>query len=428
MTLKIRWLSALVLLLAVGAVAVRAEEEEAPPGRDYKIELLPAPLPVPVDRPCVRIMAPAALPAGMWSFMGAAQPPLPCPVPFMPAGFAPCGDGCGACTVCPCPNCPLCSASQAPQGGEYVVEMKMMEAGDDEPEVISLPRMCVMEGQTGTVQTGADGSREQSSLQMHATVTKLDKGVLLDLCVVKAGSHTPGNNVLHTHTETAETRLPVALGKTTKLEVSHDSDGDCTSWVEVTVTKAETEARMPKTSAGACPKAMVAEEEEDVESLGLSDFVEFLEDCFDAAAETASSVTGASSGDEPTVVSGEYLQQPPLYSPTASATAVGTCPSCPSHSCGTASTCTQCAATEEAKQQVVHIGFDTLHRRVVMEWNDGKKHFTSSADRLTVHDGCFVLEGHVHMEEPGVDGSVVEVTGEEISWKLPKGVDYHIGD
>ncbi len=246
MTLKIRWLSALVLLLAVGAVAVRAEEEEAPPPRPQTAELLPAPLPVPVDRPCVHVM-PAALPAGVWSFVGAAQPPMPCPVPFMPAGFAPCGDGCGVCTVCPCPNCPLCSLSPAPEGGEYVVEMKMVEAGDDEPKVISHPRICVVEGQTGTVQVAAAGSKEQSTLQMQATLTKLDEGAVLDLCVMKASSFTPGNNVFQSHAETTQHRLPVQFGKATKLELTHDSDGACTSWVEVTVTKVETEARMPKT-------------------------------------------------------------------------------------------------------------------------------------------------------------------------------------
>ncbi len=320
MTLKIRWLSALVLLLAVGAVAVRAEEEEAPPPRPQTAELLPAPLPVPVDRPCVHVM-PAALPAGVWSFVGAAQPPMPCPVPFMPAGFAPCGDGCGVCTVCPCPNCPLCSLFPAPEGGEYVVEMKMVEAGDDEPKVISHPRICVVEGQTGTVQVAAAGSKEQSTLQMQATLTKLDVGAVLSLRVEQGNSFTPGNNVFQSHADTTQHQLPVQFGKATKLELTHDSDGACTSWVEVTVTKVETEARMPKTAACACPKAMAVEEEEEAESFGVDDFVEFLQDLFDAAAETASSVTGASSDGQPTVASGETLQHPPLYCPEAPATA-----------------------------------------------------------------------------------------------------------
>ena len=208
-------------------------------------------------------------------------------------------------------------------------------------------------------------------------------------------------------------------------------------------------------SAGSYAKP-VAEEQEAQEPFGVDDCVEILQDLFGTAADLAAEMTGASSYDEPAVMPAQYLECPPARtSPQASATTVGvgTCPTCPAHSCGmsaactqcvaqpsceyavplqpgcgTSSACTQCVATEEAKQQAVHIGIDTLHHRVVMESNDGKKHVTTSADRITVHDGCLLLEGNVHMESSNADGSVDTLTGDKMSWKLPKGVDYHIGD
>ena len=189
---KIRWLSALALLLAVGAVTVRAEEEEAPPSSRPTAELLPAPLPVAVDRPCCT----PALPPGMWSFFAPAPFPCPCPAPLMPAGFVSYGDGC-ACPSCSCPNCPLCTMSPSAPAEEYVVDLKMVEGGDGDPDTaISHPRLCVLEGQTGTVQTAAAGSKEQSTLQMQATLTKLDVGAILNLRVEQGSSFTPGNNVL----------------------------------------------------------------------------------------------------------------------------------------------------------------------------------------------------------------------------------------
>ncbi len=422
---KIRWLSALALLLAVGAVTVRAEEEEAPPSSRPTVELLPAPLPVAVDRPC----GTPALPPGMWSFFAPSPFPCPCPAPLMPAGFVSYGDGC-ACPSCSCPNCPLCTMSPSAESAEYVVEMKMVEAGDDEPDaVISHPRLCVLEGQTGTVQTAAAGSKEQSTLQMQATLTKLDVGAILNLRVEQSSSSTPGNNVLQAHTETIEHRLPVVFGKATKLELTHDSNGACTSWVEVTVTKVETEKRVPKTGSvgGCCPKAKVCEEEEeDAAPAGVSDFVEVLQGFFDVAADTASTVTGTSSSDEPAVAQAEYLQHPPLYCPEMSApgTCTGSCPAS-EHSCCTSAACTQCAATKSAKQAITHVRIHSCDGRKCVEMSCGDKHWKAIADRVTIHGGSLEMEG---CEAESSDGSA-SFSAAKITLMLDKSnLEIEIGD
>ncbi len=398
---KIRWLSALALLLAVGAVTVRAEEEEAPPSSRPTAELLPAPLPVAVDRPCCT----PALPPGMWSFFAPAPFPCPCPAPLMPAGFVSYGDGC-ACPSCSCPNCPLCTMSPSAPAEEYVVDLKMVEGGDGDPDTaISHPRLCVLEGQTGTVQTAAAGSKEQSTLQMQATLTKLDVGAILNLRVEQGSSFTPGNNVLQAHTETTEHRLPVVFGKATKLELTHDSNGACTSWVEVTVTKVETEKRKEAASGCSCPKAKVCEEEEeDAAPAGVGDFVDVLVGFFDVAAEMASTVTGTSSSDEPAVSQAEYLQHPPLYCPemSASGTCTGSC-AASAHSCCTSAACTQCAAVEAEKRPTTHIRICADHGRKSIEIIHGDMRWTGYADRVTIIDGCIKLE---HCQLEASDGSM----------------------
>ena len=400
MTQTIRWLSALVLLLSVGGVAVRAEEEEAPPPGRRTVELLPAPRPVAVDPCAPRLYWPSTAP-GVFSFPSPCPVPAPCPLaPFL----APCGDGCGACAACSCPNCPLCSTAQAAEGAEYVVDMKVVRGGDGDDHVMACPRVSVLENQTAIVEVnGVETPKDQCSLQMQATVTPswTNGGVLLDLCVTDSCAHRGGAG-LKAHTEMTETRLPVSLGKATKLELTHDSDGACTSWVEVKVTEVEREALAPKTTAaGSCPKSAVYEEEEDAEGCGLADFIGAVQDLFGLAADTASSMSGLDTPAEPAAqLAGQYLQSPPEYCPPPCPAACAT----PCHGCGTCPVasagggCTQCVAVESAKQPAVQVSIDASNERKCVEMTDGKKHFKATADHLTMHDGCIELQGDVRAE------------------------------
>ncbi len=57
MTQKIRWLTTLAALLALGVCVARAEEEEevAPPAPRPAAEVLPAPKPVQAATSCIRV-------------------------------------------------------------------------------------------------------------------------------------------------------------------------------------------------------------------------------------------------------------------------------------------------------------------------------------------------------------------------------------
>ena len=323
---------------------------------------------------------------------------MPIPCPLAPAVFAPVGEGCSVCP-CPCPapcvctGCPLCS-TQTHEDVEYVVEMKMVKAGDDEDQVTACPRVSVQENQTATVQvSGVDTPKDRCSLHVQATVNRSwNQDVFLHLTVAEACSHTSGDSGLHAHTETTETRCPIKLGKTMKMELTHDSNGVCTSWVVATVTAVETETPIMKTAAGPHPVSKISEEEEDPEGYGLSNVVEFIQDCFDLGAETAYSLSGSQSySDAVAPASVEYLQNPPQ----ACQEPITMCPASSGRCCTTPGTCTQCVAVEPAKQTALHVSIDASHDRKCVEVNDGGRSCKATADHVVLKDGCIELDGNV---------------------------------
>ncbi len=419
---KIRWLAAAVMLFAVVS-AVRAEEEEAPPAGVRTVELLPAP--TAVDRPFVHVLPPAPLPAGVWSLFAVPQSP-PCPVPFMPAGFASYGEGCGVCPCpagcasCPCPFCPACAGATSAEPTEYVVEMKMFKAHGGEPDVMLCPRVCVAEGQTAHVQVNfVETPREQSGVELAATVVKQGQGVALELGVTESCCHSNGKTAPCRQTSMIHTHCGMTLGKTTKLKLANDADGACTSWAEVTVTQAVDEAPLTKTaSAGSCP-GKVCEEEGQAPDSWLADALDVVQGLFEMAADTASNVAGVDASTHPApVLVGEYLQNPPEYCAPATYLKGAACSGCKT------AACTQCAAAETVKQTAhVHIG--VADGRKTIRIDDGDKHWKGTAASITIHDGCLEMVGYQSESSDGL----TSISADRIILKLEKSeVQIEIGD
>ena len=383
MTQNARWLAALALLLAFGAYAVRAEEEETPPPpKPTVVELLPAPHAVPVDTPVVPIA---------WLFQFPAPPS--CPTPFPLFGVAGCSQACPACPACTCRQDAMIDAPQ------YVVELKMMKAGED--GMITCPRLTVFEGQNATVQLhGVETPREQSTLQMQVTMRKQGKGALLDLTVLDAMTCNDGESGVRTHTETTESQCNIPFGKPHKMVLKHDADGMETSWMEVTVREIEQAPPAQHTaSVQVVPAPLpVAMKESDESAVVI--IADVVEQVFDSIADAASEWFAPESPAQPQDLrSATYLENPPQYTaqpqplplPREMASREGTCPNA-------GRTCIQCVAAEVVQKPAMHITIDATHERKCVEMSDGKKHFKATADRLTVHDDCIQLEGDVRGE------------------------------
>ena len=178
MTQKYRWMAALALLLAFGAGAVRAEEEDEEVARPHSV----------VEAPRLAV-APIALPSPALPLLFA--PPCPCPCP-MPIPF-------GMVGVPPAPVCPpylslngccsgqCCGSRPTEIAPQYVVTTKMVKGDDDDAEVTTCPRVSVFEGQSATIHLqGYQTPQGRSSLQMLVAVTKQGKGARLALAVTEA--------------------------------------------------------------------------------------------------------------------------------------------------------------------------------------------------------------------------------------------------
>jgi len=313
---------------------------------------------------------------------------------------------------------------------QYVVTMKMVHPGEDgDKEVVSCPRLRVAGGQPATVKLlHAVTPEQESGIEFNVAVRKEGAGVALDVmaedsCIIKGQ-----DSGSHAQRETARLETNVPLGQACKLELKHDADGTLRSWVEVTVTEGEREAR----TAGACPASQACDDEDSP----IISLVQCINDIMCSVADTASDLFGTDTWSDSVATPAEYLQQPPQYYPAAPACPMArevagqqascptTCASCTACTRRADGACTQCSATEEAKPASVHIGIDTLHHRMVVEMCDGKKRFTVSADRITVHDGSLQLEGNIRGESP--DGSAA-FTADKMTLKI-EGVDIHIGE
>lgn len=427
MTQKVRWLAALALLLVFGACAVRAEDEDdevrpAAPSRPIA-ELLPAPRPV---------LTPPASTVPQRPLLFAVPTPFPCPMPVPTGVFGLCPD-CPACAVCPCPSgmcvCPAgARPSPAEEPSQYVVNMKLVKGADEETaEVTACPRVMVTEGQTATVLLhGVETTTEQSSLEMHATVTKNGKGARLEIGLAETGSHDFGESRARSHTETTEERCNVTFGKPYKMQLKNDA---ADRWLEVTVTEVEREERMPRSACvdrpcAACPVSQARAEEDACPMDAVGEIVDCLYDIVSDAA-TGAFAWALESNDDEEMAAPVYLQQPPQYVPPSpplpvarvvSVEAAPACPQCTTASCPKAkSDCVQCAATDANKKSTLYIHMGAGQRRPTLERGEGDNHWTASADKVTVHGGCLMLEGNIHIE---VGDGVVECTATTINVKL----------
>jgi hypothetical protein len=260
MTQKYRWLTALALLLAFSAGAIRAEEEEevAPPAR-AAIGILPNPHPTPT----------AATPHS-----------------------APC-----------CQSCPSCAGSVKGCGHEtsaepmqYVVWTKIVKtnAEGDCDEMMS-PKVTVFEGQAANIlMQGIETPSECRDLSLQMLVTKQGKDVHLALGVRNQTSFGLGALGQCAWTEATRKDCNVTLGKMKRLVLKKGADGSDRAWAEVTVT-----AIAP---------------EDDAADSALDCVGDVVEDLIDAVADVATSLFGDDTKSEP-IVASEYIQIPVVSAP-----------------------------------------------------------------------------------------------------------------
>jgi len=429
MTQKYRWLASLALLLAFGAGAVRAEEEEEEVARPHSV----------VELPKMAVM-PTAMPSPVFPLLFAPPCPCPCPMPI-PTGMY----GLPSAPVClpyPCPT-GACSAQcrgslQTEDAARFVVTAKMVKGDDEDAEVTMCPRVSVFEGEPATIHLqGYQTPQGQASLQMLMSVTKQGKGARLALAVTEASADDGDESHLRSHTETTQVQCNVPFGKPYKMELKKDPDGSVGAWMEVTVTEVEREERVHQAacggdSGGACPASM-ARAAEDTDATPLDTVGEVVDCLYDILSDTATSAFGWAIGadEDEEEAPQAYLQAPPQYAPPSPAglresinqetRPCSVCGSaCPKAEYG----CVQCAAVAAAKKPTLHIRIDAKHSRTCVEVNRGGKCWKASADQVTVSNGHLILEGDVHGESD--DGST-QFTADKIVRDLD-GLEIQIGD
>jgi hypothetical protein len=249
MTQKFRWLTALALLLAFGAGAVRAEEEEeeVPPPAHTSVELLPAPYPAPT---------------------AAAPHTAPC-----------------------CQTCPSCARSTQSRGHEtpadpmqYVVWTKIVKtnAEGDCDEMMS-PKITLLEGQGANILLqGVQTPTERRDLSLQMRVTKQGKDVHLALGVEDHMSCGVGAIGQCAWTEATRKECNVTLGKMKRFVLKKNADGSDRAWAEVTVTEVAPE--------------------DDAEGSALDCVGDVVEDLIDTVADVATSLFGDDAEVEPEVI------------------------------------------------------------------------------------------------------------------------------
>jgi hypothetical protein len=357
MTQKFRWLAAFALLLAFGAGAVRAQEEQedvSPPAR-ASVELLPAPHAAPT----------------------AAAPHC-----------AACRQGCASC-ACSGKGCARETPADATQNVEtsiivgnavtpyfgetpadstqYVVTTKMVYASPDgDCEEVMSPKVTVFGGQAAHFQCLQTPGAENGDIAFMIQVTKQDKQVRLDLGVEEskvcyyAPERKPGRM-----TSRVLTMSNVTLGKMKRIVFTKHANGSDASWAEVTVTALPAEA--------------------DAEDSPLDCISDAIGDLIDTVADVATSLFG----DDAAVEQAEFVT-PVAAAPRAFPVAA-TAP-CPAVQ--------QCVAVEAAKKPSVRIHFDK-DKRACVEMRDGDKCWKASAGQISVVAGDLVLEGDVRCESTG---------------------------
>ncbi len=369
MTQKFRWLAASALLLAFGAGAVRAEEEQeeiAPPAQ-ATAELLPAPHPV-----------------GIIAITHAASS---C-------------QGCTSCGSCAC--CSQCRSSTTPADPtQYIVTTKVVNASPDgDCEVITSPRVAVFGEQPANVlvQDVQTSKGQHGGVALMIQVTKQDKQVRLKLGLEesKVYDNAP-SGAASRMTMRAETACDVTLGKMKRLVFTKNANGSDAEWVEVMVNEI----------------APV----DDAEDSPLDCLNEAIGDLIDTVADVATSLFGddevepvASPTPAAVAAAPLYLQAPPLY--------------CAVPAGAPLPAVQQCVAVEAVKKSVKHVRIGAMHGTKSVEYSDGDKGWKGTADTITLRDGQLILEGRVHMvSSDGED----ELTAEKLSMKATD-LEIQIGD
>jgi hypothetical protein len=242
MTQKFHWLAALALLLAFGANAVRAEEEEeevAPPAQT-SVQLLPAP---------------------------------------KQASAAPCCQNC--CPSCACDG-KCCAQAKTVLPAQYVVRAKLVNASaDGDCDEVMTPNVTVFAGQTASVGVHDEPTwTERHDINMQIHVTKPDARLHLDLEVEQAKmcDKAPAGSPKMAITRVA-TAYDLTPGKMKRLVLEKNADGSDASWVEVTVTE-------------------IAPQEEKEDS-PLDCIGEVVDDLIDTVADVATSLFGDDEPREP---------------------------------------------------------------------------------------------------------------------------------
>jgi hypothetical protein len=203
MTQKFRWLAAFALLLAFGAGAVRAQEEqeEVAPAARTSVELLPAPH-------------------------------------AMPTAAAPhCASCCQGCASCACSG-KGCARETPADSTQYVVTTKIVHASPDgDCEEMMSPKVTVFDGQTANFAVyGEQTAKESRNFSMEIRVASVEKGYRLNLSVQDRLDCHDAKMGEHTETDFARTNCNVTLGKMKRLVLKKDADGTDRAWAEVVVT------------------------------------------------------------------------------------------------------------------------------------------------------------------------------------------------
>jgi hypothetical protein len=338
MTQKFRWLTALALLLAFGAGAVRAEEEEeeVPPPAHTSVELLPAPYPAPT---------------------AAAPHTAPC-----------------------CQTCPSCARSTQSRGHEtpadpmqYMVWTKIVTTnaeGDCDCDEMMWPKVTVFEGQSANILVqGVQTPTEHRDLALQIQVTKQGKDVRLALGVEHHMSICLGNGSDGAWAATRKV-CNVTLGKMKRLVLEKGVDGSDRAWAEVTVT--------------------AIGRQDDADGSALDCVGDVVEDLIDTVADVATSLFCDDAKSEP-IVASEYVQIPVAAAPREFQVPVMA--SCPAVK--------QCVAAEAVKMTNVHIHIDAKNNRTRVEVRNGNECWKGSAKHTCIANGELVLSGDVREESNG---------------------------
>jgi hypothetical protein len=153
-----------------------------------------------------------------------------------PAPHAACCGQC--CSTCACSG--KCCAHETPDDSvEYVVTTKIVHASaDGDCDEMTSPKVTVFEGQTANVVVyGEQTPKESRSFSMQIRVASLEKGYRLNLSVEDRLDCHDGIDGEHTQTDSMRTNCNVTLGKMKRLVLKKDADGSDRAWAEVTVTE-----------------------------------------------------------------------------------------------------------------------------------------------------------------------------------------------